>query len=131
MTNCPQCTALLSVIPAGTSKKTGKPYPTFQVCSAKCGWKPPYNQPASDNPTPPAPLITDDVKKYNAKKEAEMAILNAKNGAATITAAIINTTPNTDWAITYKMVCNEIYNFAPEENEPFKDGVRIVDIPYD
>ncbi|NQU99359.1 MAG: hypothetical protein HQ538_01355, partial [Parcubacteria group bacterium] len=117
MTNCPQCTALLSVIPAGTSKKTGKPYPTFQVCSAKCGWKPPYNQPASDNPTPPAPLITDDVKKYSAKKEAGMTILNAKKGAAEITAGAVSSgqIQLSDWETTYKKVCNEIYNFTPEE----------------
>jgi len=41
---CPTCFTPLKLIPAGTSKKTGKPYPAFYVCPTKgCeySWNPP------------------------------------------------------------------------------------------
>ena len=39
--NCPECGSALREIPAGVSKKTGKPYNAFVVCSNKeCNYKP-------------------------------------------------------------------------------------------
>lgn len=41
MTNCPKCGSLIKTVPAGVSKKTGKPYNAFQCCSSReCDWKP-------------------------------------------------------------------------------------------
>ena len=40
-TNCPKCGALIKTVPAGVSKKTGRPYNAFQCCSNReCDWKP-------------------------------------------------------------------------------------------
>ncbi len=36
MTNCQICGSELSLIPAGVSKKTGKPYNSFMACPNKC-----------------------------------------------------------------------------------------------
>lgn len=56
MNNCPSCNSPLKNIPAGVSKKTGKPYPAFQACSNNCGWKPEkpktYQQPNRPSPLP-------------------------------------------------------------------------------
>lgn len=42
MSLCPECGNIVKTVPAGVSKKTGKPYGSFQVCSSQeCGWKPP------------------------------------------------------------------------------------------
>ncbi len=39
---CPQCGNDINHIPAGVSRKTGKPYNEFWACSQKCGyvWRP-------------------------------------------------------------------------------------------
>jgi hypothetical protein len=34
--NCPICGGRLNVVPAGVSKTSGKPYPAFYSCPAKC-----------------------------------------------------------------------------------------------
>ena len=52
MENCPKCNNLIKTIPAGISKKTGKPYNAFQACSNReCDYKPEqpkgvFNRPA-------------------------------------------------------------------------------------
>jgi hypothetical protein len=39
--NCPLCDGIIKTVPAGVSKRTGKPYKEFQVCSNReCGYKP-------------------------------------------------------------------------------------------
>ncbi|MEK6878984.1 MAG: hypothetical protein AABY22_05220 [Nanoarchaeota archaeon] len=40
---CPDCQAKIKTVPAGISKRTGKSYDEFQVCS-NCEWKPPREQ---------------------------------------------------------------------------------------
>ena len=41
MQECPLCGAEIKSIPAGVSKKSGKPYNAFKVCSNReCGYKP-------------------------------------------------------------------------------------------
>ena len=46
MSKCPICNADLRQIPAGTSKKTGKPYKAFEACPNNCP-KASYNAPGS------------------------------------------------------------------------------------
>lgn len=41
--NCPQCGNQLKHIPAGVSRKTGKPYGEFWPCSENCGFT--YREP--------------------------------------------------------------------------------------
>lgn len=42
MSQCPECGQPIKTVPAGVSKKTGKPYAAFDTCSNReCGWKPP------------------------------------------------------------------------------------------
>ncbi len=52
MTNCPVCGSELKTIPAGVSKKTGKPYQSFTACPNKCktSWNNPSPQP-QNSPT--------------------------------------------------------------------------------
>ena len=39
--NCPKCNFAIKTVPAGISKRTGKPYQAFQACSNRdCNWKP-------------------------------------------------------------------------------------------
>ena len=41
MQECPLCGAEIKSIPAGVSKKSGKPYNAFKVCgNRECGYKP-------------------------------------------------------------------------------------------
>ena len=41
MDNCPKCSAPMKMVPAGISKKTGKPYAAFRSCSVMgCNGKP-------------------------------------------------------------------------------------------
>ncbi len=35
---CEQCGANVKFIPAGISRKTGKPYSEFYSCEKRCGW---------------------------------------------------------------------------------------------
>jgi len=51
---CPQCQADVRHIPAGISKKTGKPYGEFYACEAKCGWT--LKIPKVEPKPQPAPL---------------------------------------------------------------------------
>ena len=39
MISCPGCGADMKIVPAGVSKSTGKPYESFETCSARCGFK--------------------------------------------------------------------------------------------
>lgn len=39
MQNCPGCGQPMKTVPAGISKSTGKPYESFETCSARCGFK--------------------------------------------------------------------------------------------
>lgn len=91
MSNCPACGAPIKEVPAGVSKKTGKPYKAFQVCSNQsCGWKP---QPGSvlveshqPSRQPPAPNDFNEGKKENtitlARTDLMCALLKAYPGTA-------------------------------------------------
>ena len=39
MNTCPGCGEPMRTVPAGISKSTGKPYDSFETCSARCGFK--------------------------------------------------------------------------------------------
>ena len=42
---CPKCGQILKIVPAGTSKKTGRPYKAFLSCTRDCGHTAPYIDP--------------------------------------------------------------------------------------
>lgn len=48
MQNCQICGSEMKLIPAGTSKKTGKPYQSFMACPNKC--KSPINNTRPEKP---------------------------------------------------------------------------------
>ena len=65
--NCPYCQARIKRIPAGVSKRTGKPYGEFYACEnreCKFVWHP---KDASQRPAQPNPmmLILDEVRATN------------------------------------------------------------------
>ena len=43
---CPKCGGQIKYIPAGVSKKTGKPYSEFWTCGQRCGYS--YNPPKEE-----------------------------------------------------------------------------------
>ena len=79
--NCPACGSVIKEVPAGISKKTGKPYEAFQVCSNKlCEWKPTqkpgYKSTLVENHRPNAP---QDPVPTNQLKEKAMFFSYAKD----------------------------------------------------
>jgi hypothetical protein len=125
MENCPKCGSPLKVVPAGISKKTGRPYNSFTACSNRdCDYKPNQVKPII-NATETKNLIKvengkmDRIEEYNGKKEVKMEALNAKNGAAQITAALIKAGLTTEVDETFKKYATFIYYFHPEEQPPF------------
>ena len=89
--NCSVCGAPVKVIPAGISKKTGKPYNAFYKCES-CGKtgniggnyaKPAQTYAKTYQPTQEK-VNWDEV---NAKKEESIAYFNAKNVAAVLISA--------------------------------------------
>jgi len=79
--DCPACGSEIKEVPAGVSKKTGKPYNAFQVCSNKlCGWKPAqkpgYTSTLVENKKPNAP---QDPALTNQLKEKTMFYSYAKD----------------------------------------------------
>lgn len=49
--NCPECNFPIKTVPAGISKKTGKPYQEFQCCSNRsCSYKPAKEKPLKSVP---------------------------------------------------------------------------------
>lgn len=64
MSNCPVCGGEIKTIPAGISKKTGKPYESFTSCPNRCrtSWNKPQSNPQPSpntfkRPTSPATTV--------------------------------------------------------------------------
>ncbi len=82
MSKCAICNSELRVIPAGVSKKTGKPYNAFEVCPNKCP-KANYGAPKgtySDSKGSPAnlngnPDVYDLLTDINARTKKILEIL--------------------------------------------------------
>ena len=70
---CPVCNSPVKTVLAGISRKTGKPYDTFQVCSNnECNWKPPKQVKApttSSNPQLDRIIVLLEELVENMKKE--------------------------------------------------------------
>lgn len=81
--NCPECQSPIKTVPAGVSKKTGKPYDSFQCCSNReCGWKPAKK--ANPSPSPiqgTASPVIDLLKRNN---ELLAKILSAVSKTTTV-----------------------------------------------
>ena|SRR3990167_9808160 len=76
--NCPDCGAAIRIVPAGVSKKTGRPYNEFQVCS-KCEWKP---QPKGKfYPANQEGVKAEYIKEAQQRKTDSIAYFNAFNAA--------------------------------------------------
>lgn len=78
-TNCPVHNVPFKLVPAGVSKKTGRPYGAFYACPERgCQQKPDAN-------FKPASTVKEEKieKMFNEKKE-NIRLLNAKNCAAQI-----------------------------------------------
>ena len=75
MNCCPECGMLIKTVPAGISKKTGKPYTEFQVCSnSECSYKPPreFKKPLKSVPPGLSQASKDSVN------EAQSVLIGAK-----------------------------------------------------
>jgi hypothetical protein len=60
---CPLCKSALKVIPAGTSKASGKPYPAFYACPNKCNLKGVIDTRVEKTPEGWAKPATGDIRK--------------------------------------------------------------------
>ena len=107
--NCPKCGADIKVVPAGISKKTGKPYNEFMACSVwECGWtdkitsktSPSQPQPATGayRPTKDAMATrkemqntmnykANQITRFQASKESSMRLFAANRDAVQLTIA--------------------------------------------
>ena len=90
---CPLCNSPITSVPAGISKRTGKPYTAFQVCSnPDCKFKPVDEQGTvkeiKNSALPQKPLITKTAEDpYLEAKAENTQLLNRGNiMAATIRA---------------------------------------------
>ena len=88
-TNCSKCGSPIKIIPAGISKKTGKPYNSFSKCEScgntqNFGGNAPSYQKKSYQPLP-----EKDWDTINAKKNENIAFLNARNVAGALLSAAI------------------------------------------
>ena len=68
-TSCPYCNSSVTRIPAGISKRTGKPYGEFWACEnrdCKFTWHP-KDKPQPRKPKPPDPIlfILDELRALN------------------------------------------------------------------
>jgi hypothetical protein len=111
----------MSLIPAGVSKKTSKPYNAFWKCESGVQdhtiWLDfPKTEPANAVPTAePKPSRSAVIADNELHKAESMRILNAKNGAASIVAALIQSSQlkQCDVEVAFDLYCNHIWNFKP------------------
>lgn len=92
--DCPACGSVIKEVPAGVSKKTGKPYKAFQVCSNNaCGWKPGANQILAESHLPSkVPQQNGDreeMMKLSYKKDLMCALI-AKYGDTVVLNEMVN-----------------------------------------
>ena len=119
---CPICGAAFKVVPAGISKKTGKPYNSFIACSTMgCKGKPGGVGIAA--PIPQNNIAQAQERKENSianaqdRKERAIRVEGAKSSAGRIVAAMIKAgdVASQDWEIKYKEVAEFIFNYSPEK----------------
>ena len=115
MPQCEKCGSEMNLIPAGVSKKTGKPYNAFYSCPNRCP-KIRYQNQAQNAPTGQIgaknEVITEDLKEYNNDKTDNMKELGAKRTAGEYANLLLQLgiiTPE-EWQKTFKDKADEIYN---------------------
>jgi hypothetical protein len=74
---CSVCNSQMQLIPAGVSKKTGKPYNSFLVCPNKC--KPDYKPSPPPQPANPPTVPVNDTSDVNDKIIRQTCIKAASN----------------------------------------------------
>jgi hypothetical protein len=106
---CPACGSEIKEVPAGISKKTGKPYDAFQVCSNKlCGWKPKKNEILVDSHLP---TRAPHIEPTNDLKEKSMLMSYAKDiVVAMMQTNSIPTSPVKETIAIYRELLQELKN---------------------
>lgn len=86
MNNCPVCGSLLKTIPAGVSKKTGKPYQSFTACPNKCNtsWNsspnPPQSPTVKENQGVGEMLVMERIDAINERLDKLISYITKKLG---------------------------------------------------
>ena len=116
--NCLTCGSPLNQIPAGFSKKTGKPYNAFMACPNKCFQKP-QNAPQQNNYQRPVntPIQPKTAPQVNLGANTPIANKNSdirENVVLKMISEIISAgkIDLKDW----KYYANEFYFYTPEKN---------------
>ena len=87
--NCPKCDGQTKIVPAGISKKTGRPYDSFFSClDRECGGTMKIQNAPRPNDVNPSVLLMDEIKRIdtridNASKqfvELEIRLKKLENG---------------------------------------------------
>ena len=85
--NCPKCNGETKLIPAGISKKSGKPYSAFVSCNDRqCGGTAPVN--GSD--VKKVVVQNDSIRQNMMMKQDSIALAGSIRDAVAITAALIH-----------------------------------------
>jgi hypothetical protein len=105
------CGAPLRFVPAGVSKRTGKPYNGFWACTANCSQKAKKTQETSKFQEK-QPIIDESVKEYNKGKTDNMTELGAKRIAGEYANILLQMSliSKDEWTKTFRDKANEIYN---------------------
>ena len=80
---CPDCQAEVKFIPAGISRKTGKPYSEFYSCAKRCGWtwrEGKETRPVATTESPRDIILMEELKAINVRLEKIWALLVKKLG---------------------------------------------------
>ncbi len=109
MSQCAICGQPLKTIPAGISKNTGKPYPSFEACPNKCKQPRVWEQRPTNQPVLQQENIQNRIDKAIADKKESIAWMNAKNNACLLIAHGIFKVEQ------LKDVANIIYKLEPEK----------------
>jgi len=80
---CEQCGSEVKFIPAGISRKTGKPYSEFYSCSKRCGWtwrEGKETKPMATTESPRDIILMEELKAINARLDKLIAYIVKKLG---------------------------------------------------
>jgi len=104
--NCPICGSEIKDIPAGVSKKSGKPYSAFSICSNdECGFKPVNEQGRK------SVVVATNTSKPNGQTHPEMIMSYAKDViVAQIEAGQFTGQPSKEIIVLYRELLSEVTN---------------------
>ena len=136
MEKCPKCGSDIKLVPAGVSKRTGRPYNAFQACSNReCDWKP---EQKSFTPRPAKTAQMKEVIDYKAgginkfqdRKEYGMRLSAANRDATILITTFFPELKDPDLIKKTWLKWREwLYNRMAEQPQP--DSDPFTKIPYD